>query len=88
MPYSHNDLFPELYQEIKGQVQELPLNMHQFKKIYLGKDQLFVTRRNLIHYGGCGNNPLTCENRQYCDMSYHDHVVFTSQLSKHKKNIT
>ena len=35
LPYSHNDPFPEFFEETKGQVQELPQEMYQSKKIYL-----------------------------------------------------
>ena len=72
--------------EIKGQVQEFPAKMYQFKNIYLQKKKLFVARRNLVHCSGHANNHLYCEKRNYCDMSYHADVVFTRQLNKYEKS--
>lgn len=81
LPSSHNDPFPELFEEVKGTTQELLHQMYELKYIYLKKGQLFVARRNLVHCRGRANNRLHRQNKEYCDMSYHAHVVFTRQIN-------
>ena len=85
LPTSHNYPFPEVFEEVKGRTQELPKEMYPFVKISLKKGQVFVGRRNLVHCGGRANNRLYRENKTYCDMSYHAHVVIAKHVDKEEK---